>query len=124
MIAILLLVLRILLLDSKLFGERIRVARERQRLTQEALAERSNKDQRAISEYENGKRRLSVVDLPVIAEALGVSILYFFEGETTPSDFDAGILEQFNKLPTEEAKQTAIELLRLFSDSIATHYPH
>ncbi|MBI5670655.1 MAG: helix-turn-helix transcriptional regulator [Chloroflexi bacterium] len=110
-------------MDSKQFGARIRQARERLGMTQEELAERSDKDQRAISEYENGKRRLSAIDLPVLAKVLNVPMMYFFEGEATRHDFDLALLEEFNRLPTTEAKQSAIELLRVFSDAIATHNP-
>ncbi|MBI5668042.1 MAG: helix-turn-helix transcriptional regulator [Chloroflexi bacterium] len=110
-------------MDSRRFGERIRKARERLGITQETLAERSGKDQRAISEYENGKRRLSAIDLPVFAKALDVPILYFFEGEINRNDFDAALLQEFNKLPTEAAKASAIELVRIFCNSIKSHYP-
>lgn len=105
-------------MDSRLFGERLRQARERSRITQEDLAEKVGKDQRAISEYENGKRRLSAVDLPLIARALGVSILYFFEGETISSDFDAALLHEFSRLPTDEAKKSVVELVRIMGDVI------
>jgi transcriptional regulator with XRE-family HTH domain len=115
--------LRILQLESRLLGQRIRQARERLGMTQEILAERAGKDQRAISEYENGKRRLSAVDLPMFARALEVSLLYFFDGETSPKDDDAALLEEFSRLPTPQAKQSAIELVRVFSDAITAHIP-
>jgi len=92
-------------------------------MTQEALAELAGKDQRAISEYEFGKRRLSAIDLPDFARALDVSMLYFFEGEITQNDLDAVILQEFNRLPTSQSKQSAIELVRVFSDSITAHFP-
>lgn len=109
-------------MNSRQLGQRIRQARERLGMTQETLAERAGKDQRAISEYENGKRRLSAVDLPVFAQALEVSLLYFFEGEMTAKDEDAALLEEFNRLPTPQARQSAIELVRVFSDSITAHF--
>lgn len=109
-------------MNARVFGQHIRQARERLGMTQETLAERAGKDQRAISEYEHGKRRLSAIDLPVFAKALDVSLLYFFEGEITPNDLDAVILQEFNRLPTSQAKQSAIELMRVFSDSITAHF--
>jgi hypothetical protein len=62
------------------------------------------------------------VDLPLFARALDVSLLYFFEGETAPKDEDAALLEEFNRLPTPQARQSAIELVRVFSDSITAHF--
>ena len=53
-------------------GQRIRTAREAQGLSQEEFAARISRDQRAVSEYENGKRKITVTDLPRLAEVLGV----------------------------------------------------
>lgn len=109
-------------MNSRLLGARIRQARERLGMTQETLAERCEKDQRAISEYEHGKRRLSAVDLPLFAQALGVSLLYFFEGEISRHDLDAALLQEFERLPTPQAKRSAIALMRLFSDALLAHH--
>jgi transcriptional regulator with XRE-family HTH domain len=109
-------------LKSTELGKRLRERREELRITQEDLGVRVGRDQRAISEYESGKRRLSAIDMPVFAKALEVSMLYFFEGEVTQSDFDVVILKEFNRLPTDAAKETAIELLRMFSNSINAHF--
>lgn len=57
-----------------------------------------------------------------MARALEVSLLYFFEGEITAKDEDAALLEEFNRLPTPQARQSAIELVRVFSDSITAHF--
>jgi transcriptional regulator with XRE-family HTH domain len=110
------------LLNAKNLGRKIKERREMLRMTQETLAELTKRDQRSISEYEAGKRRLSAVDLPTFAKALQVSILYFFESEVTEQDFNAALLEQFNSLPTSQAKETAVELLRLYSKSLIAHY--
>jgi len=98
-------------------GERIRQARERAGISQEDLAIAVSKDQRAISEYENGKRKLSVTDLPVFARTLKVPVAFFYEGEPVLQDLDQAILEQFRRLPTPKAKEAAIEIVRIFSDS-------
>ena len=87
-------------------------------MTQESLADLTERDQRSISEYEAGKRRLSAVDLPVFAKALEVSVLYFFEAEMTNNDLNAALLEQFIRLPTIHAQKNAIEIMRLYSDSL------
>ncbi|MBA3867568.1 MAG: helix-turn-helix transcriptional regulator [Anaerolineae bacterium] len=109
-------------MDTKDLGRRIKDRRESIRMTQETLADRTRRDQRSISEYEAGKRRLSAIDLPVFAKALEVSVLYFFESDISDHDFDAALLEQFSRLPTNQAKETAIEMLRLFTDAIKSHY--
>lgn len=108
-------------MNPKLFGARIRQAREHLGLSQEELATRVSRDQRAISEYENGKRRLAATDVPVFAQALGVSILYFYEGEISLSDFDRAVLEEFHRLSTPEAMQAAIEMMRLLSEVLSLH---
>lgn len=105
-------------MDSIVLGQRIRQARERKGLSQEDLAAEISKDQRAISEYEHGKRRISVVDLPQMAHVLDVSLLYFFQDELTPQDLDREIMQQFHRLPDAQAQKAALELLRVFVEAI------
>jgi repressor LexA len=100
-------------------GRRIRRAREQLGLSQEELAERVSRDQRAISEYENGKRRLSVTDLPTFARVLDVPLMYFFEDDITARDLDRLLLDEFNSLPSPELQKYAIELLRLFRAAVS-----
>ena len=52
-------------------GERLKGLRARAGLTQSALAERLGERQAFVSEYERGQRRLDVLELRVIAVALG-----------------------------------------------------
>ena len=104
--------------DLKGFGQHLREAREQRGLSQGDLAMLVGKDQTAISEYENGRRKVTVTDLPLFAEVLGVSINYFFEGEITESDLDNILLREFHRLPSPETKQSAIEILRIFSEAV------
>jgi transcriptional regulator with XRE-family HTH domain len=99
-------------------GTRIRQAREKLRLSQEELAAAVSKDQRAISEYENGKRKLSAADLPSFSKVLGVPLSYFYEGEITTDELDRLLLDEFQQLPNVEAKQAVIEIIRIFSSTI------
>jgi transcriptional regulator with XRE-family HTH domain len=99
-------------------GARIREARESVRMSQEELASLVHKDQRAISEYENGKRKLSATDVPVFANALNVPILYFYEDEVSLDDFDRAMLAELQRLPTSETKLAAIELVRVLSRAL------
>ncbi len=105
-------------MDAAILGQRIRDARERLGLSQEDLAIAVSKDQRAISDYEHGKRRLAATELPTFARALDVSLLYFYEGEVKPRDLDQVILDEFQQLPTLAAKEYAIAFVRLFSEAI------
>ncbi len=98
-----------------MLGARIRAARERLGLSQEQLAAAVSKDQGAISEYEIGKRRLSAVDLPALARALDVPLLYFYEGDILESDVDRLLLTEFRRLPTLEAKQAVIDIVRILA---------
>jgi len=106
-------------LDPELLGARIRKARERMRMSQGELAAIVSKDQRAISEYENGVRKLAVTDLVVFAEALQVPVMYFFEGDADEQNLDAIVLSEFHRLPTSKAKQAAIDILRVLSSAFS-----
>ncbi|MBK8025742.1 MAG: helix-turn-helix transcriptional regulator [Chloroflexi bacterium] len=83
-------------------------------MSQEDLAEAVERDQRAISEYENGKRRLAAVDLPLFATVLQVPISHFFEGSASP-DQDAALLNYFHLLPDDQARHSAIVLMQTFA---------
>lgn len=48
-------------------------------LTQQQLAERLNKPQSFVSKYENGERRLDVVEFLDVADALQIDKLKFIE---------------------------------------------
>jgi transcriptional regulator with XRE-family HTH domain len=110
-------VLWILLMDKKLLGERIRLARDRKGLSQEHLANLVEKDQRGISEIEAGNRKLSVTDLPKFAKALDVPILYFFEGEISKDDLDIAMLRVFAQIEHEEVKRSAIDIVHILAST-------
>lgn len=110
-------------LDPKWLGLRIRQARDLRGISQEELAAAVSKDQRAISEYENGKRKLAVTDLPAFATVLEVPIRYFFEPEVEAYDLDQALLNYFHRLPTPEAKQAAIDLIHVLSRVVLTGQP-
>lgn len=105
-------------MNPKWLGLRIRQARELRGMSQEDLAAAVSKDQRAISEYENGKRKLAVTDLPAFATVLEVPVLYFFEDEVDAHDLDAALLNYFHELPTPETRQAAIDILCIFSSTL------
>jgi transcriptional regulator with XRE-family HTH domain len=108
-------------LKSEILGQRIRVRREQLSLSQEQLGELIDKDQRAISEYETGKRRVLAVDLPDLSRALNVPIVYFFSEELSESDLDQTLLENFHHLPTQEYQHMIIRVLADISATILKH---
>lgn len=107
-------------MDAEEFGKRIRRAREARGISQDELAAQIGKDQRAISEYELGKRRLAALDLPALARELGVTIEFFFE-DLREDDLDQVLLNEFHRLPNPSAKQAVLEVVRAFSDTLFQH---
>jgi transcriptional regulator with XRE-family HTH domain len=106
------------LLDPVILGTRIRQARERLGMSQEELAEAVSKDQRAVSEYENGKRKLAATELPEFARVLNVPLMYFYEGAQNTEDFDQEFLAEFRRLPTSEAKHAAIAIVHILLETL------
>src|SRR5687768_5432809 len=96
----------------KLFGQRIRAARERVGITQEELAVRVGRAQNLISRYERGQQGMHISELPILAEALGVPIGYFF-GESSSSEEILVVLQQLLPPFQESAKQSISEYLNL-----------
>lgn len=76
------------------FGKKLRTAREKRELSQEALAEKTNRSRSSILGYEAGKRLPPIEDLPLLAEVLNVPVAYFFqmEGFVTPEQARASEL--------------------------------
>lgn len=98
-----------------LIGARIRQARERIGMSQEAFAEAVGKDQTAISQYENGLRKLPAVDLARFAEVLVVPVGFFFGEEMTVDTIDQLMLVEFRRLPNIETRQVALQIVRLLA---------
>lgn len=99
-------------------GQRIRRARERIGLSQEEFANAVNKDQRAISEYENGKRKVSASELSSFASVLSVPISYFYEGDFQIDEIDQMMLQEFHKLPSDEAREAVLQVIRIFANTL------
>ena len=62
-----------------LFRKLLIESRKDSGLTQQQLAERLNKPQSFVSKYENGERRLDVVEFLDVADALQIDKLKFIE---------------------------------------------
>jgi transcriptional regulator with XRE-family HTH domain len=97
----------------KQLGQRIRRAREQAQLSQEEFAALIHRDQRAVSLYENGVRKVAATDLARFAEVLNVPPAYFYGDNLFKDDLDELLLHEFHKLPSPELKEIAIEVVRL-----------
>lgn len=104
-------------------GQHIQKARDRVGMSQRDLADAVGKDQKAIYEYETGKRKVSAIELVNFARVLGVPISYFYEGQFQSDELDQTLLQEFHTLPTDEDKNAAIQSVRLLSDAIKRHTP-
>lgn len=96
----------------KNLGKRLKQARESRGITQDELVERMGyKDRTAISEYENGKRRIYAHELPNLAEALETPIISLFgDSLSVDDDQEAYLLEWFRRIP-DDRKQRAFTVL-------------
>ncbi|HXT42270.1 MAG TPA: helix-turn-helix transcriptional regulator [Candidatus Angelobacter sp.] len=57
----------------------LREAREAEGLTQSDIAKRLKKPQSYVSKYETGERRLDLIELREVCQALGTSLVRFIE---------------------------------------------
>jgi transcriptional regulator with XRE-family HTH domain len=55
----------------------LRELREKAKLTQEDVARRLGQPQSFVSKYESGERRLDLVELRAVCDALGISLATF-----------------------------------------------
>jgi transcriptional regulator with XRE-family HTH domain len=94
-------------MNLKVFGARLKATREQKGMTQEELiAKLGKKDATAISEYENGKRRLAAFELPDYARALEVPIVsLFMDALEAETDKEAALLEWFRMLPDDRQQR-------------------
>lgn len=65
--------------DYKLVGSCLADARRRSGVTQDELARRLRKPQSFVSSYERGQRRVDIVELLLIADAIKVDARGLFE---------------------------------------------
>jgi transcriptional regulator with XRE-family HTH domain len=83
-------------------GNRLRQARKDMDLTQAELAERTGYNQDRISNYENGRRPLRLVEMRVLARGLGCSVADLLEDSDNPErldDAERRLLRAFRNSP-------------------------
>jgi transcriptional regulator with XRE-family HTH domain len=89
-------------------GRRVKQRRMQLTLSQAKLGERLKLTFQQIQKYENGTNRISAGLLPSIANALGVTITYFYEG------MDPG-------LPSAEPRNAEEESARLVMEFVSSN---
>ena len=109
--------------SSKEIGDRIKKRRRDLKISQEELAERLEVSYQQVQRYENGTSRLNVENIQLIADALSVSLAYFFETYKQPavaeekasylSAEETALLRYFRKIKKPTSKSTVIQVARL-----------
>jgi len=100
-------------------GLRIKEARQLKGWSQEELSHSLNRNQRSVSHLENGKVNILLSDLYTVAEVLEQPISFFLDVELDTDVLEDMLISEFKKLPSTEAKQTALEQLRAFRRFVA-----
>ena len=75
-------------LDVKSMGRRIRVIRESKKITREELAEKMDISPAFISDVEYGNKGMSIKNLYLLSQLLGVSAEYLLSGKLYSLDND------------------------------------
>ena len=108
---------------SREIGEKVKMRRKELGISQERLAEVLGVTYQQVQRYENGTNRLNVENIQLIADALSVSVLYFFEngkrsivGEK-PLHYltaeEGKLLKYFRKIKETSSKNIVLQVARL-----------
>ncbi|NWF93352.1 MAG: helix-turn-helix transcriptional regulator [Syntrophaceae bacterium] len=112
---------------SREIGERIKKRRIELPISQEELAEILGVTYQQVQRYENGRNRLNVENIQVVADALSVPVSYFFESHKTsaisekPTPYlsaeENKLLRYFRKIKINTSKNLVIQIARLAAKS-------
>jgi transcriptional regulator with XRE-family HTH domain len=94
-------------------GNRVRVARQARKMTQEGLAHKLGLTFQQVQKYENGKNRISAGRLHQIAIIMGVPITFFFEGVNAAGKIDPATTRAMRFLATRQGTLIADAFPRL-----------
>ena len=96
-------------MDNIQTGKLIAELRKKQGLTQQQLADKLNLSNKTISKWESGNGSPDISNLPVLAEALGISVDELLKGEINNSTNSATKeCSSRNELTLEQKKERAI----------------
>lgn len=85
-------------------GNRLRQLRKDAGLTQQQLAERTGFNQDRISNYENGRRPMRLIEMRVLAREIGCSVADLLDDQDNPerlSDVERELLDAFRGSPSQ-----------------------
>lgn len=99
-------------MDNIQTGKLIAELRKKQGLTQQQLADKLNLSNKTISKWESGAGSPDISNLPVLADALGISVDELLRGELSEacSDTDAPNERPARKELTPKAEKAIIAL--------------
>ncbi len=112
--------------DMKILGKReigaaIRQRRRELALSQEGLAVRLNVSYQQVQRYESGRTGITVENLQLLAQALAVSVDYFFTAGVEVrvgrdrDDVEGELLSQYRKIRHQGAKEMVVNFTRLMA---------
>lgn len=107
-------------LDPKAIGERIRIQREKLKLSREEFAEILELSTYYIGQIERGNRNMSINTLYKISESLNISIDYIIKGEVKYME-DILILESLKDIYEETPNDEIKEIINLLSGASKVH---
>lgn len=103
-------------------GKRLRMAREKRKLSQLEVSEITNINNKTLSRYENDGAEPDYSTLKTLAKLYGVSMSYFFgEQETTSYDLEEILKDKEvtwgSEILNEEERRKAIAMLDILLNS-------
>ena len=93
-------------------GERITYFRKQRGITTNKLANKAGISQSFIRDVELRKKGITVENLEIICEAMGITLIDFFDPPEEEKDADKELMKQIGKLSAEQKTRLA-EFLRL-----------
>lgn len=92
-------------------------------MSQDWLAEILGVSYQQVQRYENGKNKLNVENIQIIAEALSVPVTFFFKAEEPPlvaepsatfqSPDERTLLKHYREIPSKTDKQVVVRVAKL-----------
>lgn len=89
-------------MDNIQTGKLIAELRKQQGLTQQQLADKLNLSNKTISKWESGSGSPDIANLPILADALGVSVDELLRGELSKTDTEQNNDVSKNDVPKKE----------------------
>lgn len=112
-------------IDYIAIGKRIRIARQKKKMTQEALSNKIDVAPTYISSIENGHTKVSLSTLLCIAQTLDTTVDHLLY-DNTPilvSQFDADIRELTHDC-TKQEKEFLLEIIKSTKAALRNYKPH